>query len=82
MESTGKKVSILPSRGGVVNEEDLYQALQDNVIAGAAADVFVQEPLAQHPLFTLSNFIPTAHLAGYTDGAISDIGECCVTQIV
>ena len=70
------------SRGGVVNEQDLFQALQDNVIAGAAADVFEQEPLAEHPLFTLSNFIPTSHIAGYTDGAISAIGERCVMQIV
>jgi len=73
---------INASRGGVVNEQDLYQALLDNVIAGAAADVFVQEPLTEHPLFTLSNFIPTAHIAGYTDGAISAIGERCVAQIV
>ena len=70
------------SRGGVVNEHDLFQALQDNVIAGAAADVFDQEPLTEHPLFTLSNFIPTSHIAGYTDGAISAIGERCVSQIV
>lgn len=70
------------SRGGVVNEEDLFRALQDNVIAGAAADVFVQEPLTTHPLFGLSNFIPTSHIAGYTDGAISAIGERCVAQIV
>ncbi|WP_416413120.1 phosphoglycerate dehydrogenase [Pantoea sp. App145] len=70
------------SRGGVVNEQDLFHALQDNVIAGAAADVFEQEPLAEHPLFTLSNFIPTSHIAGYTDGAISAIGERCVMQIV
>ncbi len=70
------------SRGGVVNEEDLFQALQDNVIAGAAADVFVQEPLTTHPLFSLSNFIPTSHIAGYTDGAISAIGERCVSQIL
>jgi len=70
------------SRGGVVNEEDLFQALQDNVIAGAAADVFVQEPLNTHPLFSLTNFIPTSHIAGYTDGAISAIGERCVAQIV
>ncbi|RPE04333.1 hydroxyacid dehydrogenase [Candidatus Pantoea deserta] len=70
------------SRGGVVNEEDLFQALQDNVIAGAAADVFVQEPLNSHPLFSLTNFIPTSHIAGYTDGAISAIGERCVAQIV
>lgn len=70
------------SRGGVVNEEDLFRALQDNVIAGAAADVFVQEPLTTHPLFSLTNFIPTSHIAGYTDGAISAIGERCVAQIV
>lgn len=73
---------INASRGGIVNEQDLYQALLDNVIAGAAADVFEQEPLVEHPLFTLSNFIPTSHIAGYTDGAISAIGERCVAQIV
>ncbi len=70
------------SRGGVVNEHDLYQALTDNVIAGAAADVFEQEPLESHPLFTLDNFIPTPHIAGYTDGAISAIGDRCVQQII
>lgn len=70
------------SRGGVVNEQDLFQALQDNVIAGAAADVFDHEPLSEHPLFTLPNFIPTSHIAGYTDGAISAIGERCVQQII
>ena len=73
---------INASRGGIVNEQDLYQALLDNVIAGAAADVFEQEPLVEHPLFTLSNFIPTSHIAGYTDGAISAIGERCVAQIM
>lgn len=70
------------SRGGVVNEEALFHALQDQTIAGAAADVFVQEPLTTHPLFSLPSFIPTSHIAGYTDGAISAIGERCVAQIV
>ncbi|NDL62206.1 phosphoglycerate dehydrogenase [Acerihabitans arboris] len=70
------------SRGGVVNEADLYAALSDRVIAGAAADVFAQEPLAAHPLLTLDNFLPTSHIAGYTDGAISAIGERCVRQII
>lgn len=70
------------SRGGVVNEQDLFKALQDNVISGAAADVFEQEPLETHPLFSLPNFIPTSHIAGYTDGAISAIGERCVAQII
>lgn len=70
------------SRGGVINEADLYQALVDNVIAGAAADVFEHEPLEAHPLFTLNNFLPTSHIAGYTDGAIGAIGERCVQQII
>lgn len=70
------------SRGGVINEADLYQALADNVIAGAAADVFEHEPLEAHPLFTLNNFLPTSHIAGYTDGAIGAMGERCVQQII
>ncbi|WJY17140.1 phosphoglycerate dehydrogenase [Pectobacteriaceae bacterium CE90] len=70
------------SRGGVINESDLYQALIDNTIAGAAADVFEHEPLTEHPLFSLTNFIPTSHIAGYTDGAISAISARCVQQII
>ncbi|MEN3753718.1 phosphoglycerate dehydrogenase [Mangrovibacter yixingensis] len=80
MKSSAFLINV--SRGGVVNEQDLYAALSDNVIAGAAADVFEQEPLADHPLFTLNNFLPTSHIAGYTDGAISAIGERCVQNII
>ncbi|KHN49722.1 phosphoglycerate dehydrogenase [Pectobacterium fontis] len=70
------------SRGGVVNEEALYHALKEGKIAGAAADVFEHEPIKEHPLFSLDNFIPTSHIAGYTDGAISAIGTHCVEQII
>jgi len=79
-----KKSSYLinVSRGGVVNEEDLFQALTQGVIKGAAADVFIQEPCNSHPLFALENFIPTAHIAGYTEGAVSNIGEQCVHNII
>ncbi|MEN0617081.1 phosphoglycerate dehydrogenase [Klebsiella indica] len=70
------------SRGGIVNEQDLYDALSCGHLAGAAADVFAHEPCHQHPLFTLTNFIPTAHIAGYTDGAISNISERCVNNII
>lgn len=78
-----KKSAILVnvSRGGVINETDLYQALVDGAIAAAAADVFEHEPLETHPLFSLDNFTPTSHIAGYTDGAINAIGERCVQQI-
>ena len=73
---------INASRGGVVNEADLYTALSQNVIAGAAFDVFEQEPLTEHPLFALDNFVATSHIAGYTDGAVNAIGEHCVENIV
>lgn len=43
-------------RGGVVNQEDLYEALSTGQIAGAGLDVTVPEPLpTNHPLFTLKN---------------------------
>lgn len=43
-------------RGGVVNQEDLYDALSTGQIAGAGLDVTVPEPLpTTHPLFTLKN---------------------------
>lgn len=70
------------SRGGIINESDLYDVLTQGLIAGAASDVFVEEPLTQHPLFTLDNFIGTAHIAGYTDGAVQAIGEQCVDNII
>lgn len=73
---------INASRGGVVNEADLYTALEQKIIAGAASDVFETEPLDRHPLFELDNFIATSHIAGYTDGAINAIGEHCVENIV
>ena len=73
---------INASRGGVVNEADLYTALSTKVIAGAASDVFEQEPLNKHALFALDSFIATSHIAGYTDGAVNAIGEHCVENIV
>ena len=73
---------INASRGSVVNEADLYTALSTKVIAGAASDVFEQEPLKEHPLFALDSFIATSHIAGYTDGAVNAIGEHCVENIV
>uniref|UniRef100_A0A8C7YY35 Glyoxylate reductase/hydroxypyruvate reductase n=1 Tax=Oryzias sinensis TaxID=183150 RepID=A0A8C7YY35_9TELE len=49
-------IFINTSRGGVVNQEDLYEALAAGQIAGAGLDVTVPEPLpTNHPLFTLKN---------------------------
>jgi len=55
------------SRGHVVNHEALYNALNDQKIAGAALDVFPEEPLPpDHPLWKLPNVILTPHISGNT----------------
>lgn len=79
-----KKSSYLvnASRGGIVVEEDLYKALKEGVISGAALDVFTEEPLKSHPLFELPNFIASPHIAGYTAGATDALGMTCVENIV
>jgi len=56
------------ARGGVVNEPALIAALASNRIAGAALDVFNQEPLpADHPFWSMPNVIITAHQGGFCD---------------
>ena len=58
---------INTSRGGIINEEDLAQALRSGVIAAAGLDVLEQEPPpAGHPLLELDNVIITPHNAGPT----------------
>ncbi|MFQ5800706.1 MAG: phosphoglycerate dehydrogenase, partial [Candidatus Hydrothermarchaeales archaeon] len=57
------------SRGGIVDEKALYDALKDGVVAGAALDVFEKEPPEGSPLLTLENFITTPHLGASTQEA-------------
>jgi D-3-phosphoglycerate dehydrogenase len=55
------------ARGGIINEEALADALKSGHIAGAALDVFVQEPPPpDHPLLKLSNVVITPHLGAST----------------
>ena len=64
-----KEESILvnTSRGGIVNEHDLYQALKSKKIRGAGIDVFVSEPPeSNHPFFQLDNILLTPHNAALT----------------
>jgi D-3-phosphoglycerate dehydrogenase len=70
------------ARGGIVNEHDLYQALQEGVIAGAALDVFVKEPPEDNPLLDLDNVIATPHLGASTDEAQENVAVAVTNQIV
>jgi D-3-phosphoglycerate dehydrogenase len=54
------------ARGGIINEEALAQALASCHIAGAALDVFVQEPPGGNPLLKLPNVVATPHLGAST----------------
>ena len=56
------------ARGGVVDEPALIKALQEGRIAGAALDVFMQEPLREdHPYWSMDRVLITAHLGGFCD---------------
>jgi D-3-phosphoglycerate dehydrogenase len=70
------------ARGGIVKEDDLYEALRDGRVAGAAFDVFEEEPPSpDHPLFTLDNFICTPHLGASTDEAQVNVAVAVAEQI-
>ena len=52
------------SRGGLVNEEDIVNAINSGIVQGYAADVVLNEPLDdKSPLFTAKNTIFTPHIA-------------------
>ena len=57
------------ARGGVVNEEDLYEAVKSGKLAGAALDVWAVEPTTESPLFELNKVVVAPHLGASTKEA-------------
>jgi len=67
MKNTARIINT--SRGGVIDEEALYNSLKDGSLAGAALDVFEVEPATENKLITLPNFIATPHSGAQTKEA-------------
>lgn len=76
-------ILVNAARGKIVNENDLYEALQTKKIKGAGFDVFASEPLeADSKLKHLDNIVLTPHLGGSTEEAQFRVGEMAAHQVV
>jgi D-3-phosphoglycerate dehydrogenase len=73
---------INTSRGKVVNERDLIQALEEGKMAGAALDVFETEPLSQSALQRSEKVILTPHIAGQTEESQNEAGRLVVELVL
>jgi len=69
------------ARGGIVNEKALYDALKSGKVAGAALDVFEEEPTKNMELIALDNVICTPHLGASTDEAQTNVAIAIAHQI-
>ena len=74
---------INTTRGPVIDQEALYDALKSGEIAGAALDVVVPEPLpADHPLLTLDNCLVMPHVASATNDTRLKMAMMCVDNVL
>jgi len=72
---------INAARGNIVDEKDLNEALNENLIAGAAVDVFSKEPANENILFNNPKVILTPHIAASTTEASVVVAEMVANQI-
>ena len=69
-------------RGGTIDEDVLYQALVDGKVAGAALDVFEEEPPSDTKLFTLEQVIGSPHVGAGTFEAKERVGQVAAQKVI
>jgi D-3-phosphoglycerate dehydrogenase len=79
-----KKTAYLinTARGGLIDENALFEALRNGIIAGAALDAFRDEPPVNSPLLTLDNILTTPHIGSYTHEALLEMGLIAVDNLI
>jgi len=80
MKKTAKIINT--SRGGVIDEDALYDALKNENLGGAALDVFEKEPATGNKLATLPNVILTPHIGAQTKEAQSLAANVIAEKII
>lgn len=70
------------ARGGIVDEDALYYALKNDIIGGAALDVFESEPPQESPLLELDNLLATPHIGASTAEAQRDAALIVANEII
>jgi D-3-phosphoglycerate dehydrogenase len=73
---------INTSRGEVVNQDDLKYALIMNKIAGAALDVFAEEPPSDDDFLLLPNLMVSPHIGGNAKEAVEAMGRSAINHLV
>jgi D-3-phosphoglycerate dehydrogenase len=78
-----KKTAVIINcaRGGLINESDLKDALNNDVIAGAAIDVYEKEPATENVMFGAKNLLLTPHLGASSKEAQSNVAIDVANQV-
>jgi len=75
-------VIINTSRGGIIDEMALYNALKEGKLLGAGLDVFEKEPPIDSPLLNLENVVMTSHIGAHTQEATENMAKMAVENLI
>ena len=67
--------------GGIINEADLKYALNNEIIAGAAIDAYVEEPPIDQEFLKIPNLICTPHIGGNSKEAVEAMGISAINHL-